>query len=63
MSVLVLHDVHKPFSVYCDASYTSLGCALMQEVWGMDIPWVPMNTKTCHGLPGRFSPRPSNGIG
>jgi hypothetical protein len=30
-SVLVLPDVHKPFSVYCDASYTGLGCVLMQE--------------------------------
>jgi hypothetical protein len=29
--VLVLPDVHKPFSVYYDASYTRLGCALMQE--------------------------------
>jgi hypothetical protein len=29
--VLVLADVHKPFSVYCDASYTGLGCVLMQE--------------------------------
>jgi hypothetical protein len=29
--VLVLLDVHKPFSVYCDASYTGLGCVLMQE--------------------------------
>jgi hypothetical protein len=27
--VLILPDVHKPFSVYCDASYTSLGCVLM----------------------------------
>jgi hypothetical protein len=27
--VLVLPDVHKPFSVYCDASYTGLGCVLM----------------------------------
>jgi hypothetical protein len=23
--------VHKPFSVYCDACYTGLGCVLMQE--------------------------------
>jgi hypothetical protein len=30
-SVLVLLDVHKPFSVYCDAGYTGLGCVLMQE--------------------------------
>jgi ribonuclease HI len=30
-SILVLPDVHKPFSVYCDASYTGLGCVLMQE--------------------------------
>jgi hypothetical protein len=29
--VLILQDVHKPFSVYCDASYTGLGCVLMQE--------------------------------
>jgi ribonuclease HI len=29
--MLVLPDVHKPFSVYCDASYTGLGCVLMQE--------------------------------
>jgi hypothetical protein len=27
--VLVLPDIHKPFSVYCDASYTGLGCVLM----------------------------------
>jgi hypothetical protein len=31
MLVLILPDVHKPFSVYCDASYTGLGCVLMQE--------------------------------
>jgi hypothetical protein len=30
-SVLVLPDVHKPFSVYCYTSYTRLGCVLMQE--------------------------------
>jgi hypothetical protein len=29
--VLVLPDVHKSFSVYCDASYTGLGCELMQD--------------------------------
>jgi ribonuclease HI len=29
--VLILLDVHKPFLVYCDASYTGLGCVLMQE--------------------------------
>jgi hypothetical protein len=29
--VLILLDVHKPFSVYCDASFTGLGCVLMQE--------------------------------
>jgi hypothetical protein len=29
--VLVLPDVQKPFSVYCDACYTGLGCVLMQE--------------------------------
>jgi hypothetical protein len=29
--ILVLLDVHKPFSVYCDACYTGLGCVLMQE--------------------------------
>jgi hypothetical protein len=29
--VLIMLDAHKPFSVYCDASYTGLGCVLMQE--------------------------------
>jgi hypothetical protein len=29
--ILVLLDVHKPFSVYYDACYTGLGCVLMQE--------------------------------
>jgi hypothetical protein len=29
--VLIMPDVHKPFSVYCDASYTGLGCVLIQE--------------------------------
>jgi hypothetical protein len=29
--VLILPDVHKPFSVHCDALYTGLGCVLMQE--------------------------------
>jgi hypothetical protein len=29
--ILILPDVHKPFSVYCDALYTGLGCVLMQE--------------------------------
>jgi hypothetical protein len=29
--VLVLPNVHKPFSVYFDACYTGLGCMLMQE--------------------------------
>jgi hypothetical protein len=29
--ILVLSDVHKPFSVYCDTCYTGLDCVLMQE--------------------------------
>jgi hypothetical protein len=29
--VLILPYVHKSFSGYCDASYTKLGCVLMQE--------------------------------
>jgi hypothetical protein len=29
--MLVLPNVRKPFSLYCDASYTGLGCVLMQE--------------------------------
>jgi hypothetical protein len=33
--VLGLPDVHKPFSVYCDASYTELGCVLMQKGKGV----------------------------
>jgi hypothetical protein len=27
--ILILPDVHKSFLVYCDASYTGLGCVLM----------------------------------
>jgi hypothetical protein len=29
--MLILPNVHKPFSVYCDASYIRLGCVLLQE--------------------------------
>jgi hypothetical protein len=29
--ILILPDVHKSFSLYCDALYTRLGCVLMQE--------------------------------
>jgi hypothetical protein len=29
--VFILPDIHKPFSVYCDASYIGLGCVLMLE--------------------------------
>jgi hypothetical protein len=29
--ILILPDVHKPLSIYCDASYTGLGSVLMQE--------------------------------
>jgi hypothetical protein len=31
LPILILPDVHKPFSLYCDALYTGLGCVLMQE--------------------------------
>jgi hypothetical protein len=29
--VLIMHDIHKGFDVYCDASHLELGCVLMQE--------------------------------
>jgi hypothetical protein len=29
--VLVQPNIEKPFDVYCDASYTGLGCVLMQD--------------------------------
>jgi ribonuclease HI len=41
--VLILPDVHKPFSVYCDASYTGLGCVLMQE--GRVVPYSSRQLK------------------
>jgi hypothetical protein len=42
-SVLVLPDWHNPFSVYCDACYTSLGCVLMQE--GRVVPYSSRQLK------------------
>jgi hypothetical protein len=39
-AVLILPDVHKPFSVYCDASYTGLGCC-----WGSSSPPKVLKTK------------------
>jgi hypothetical protein len=44
--VLILPDVHKPFSVYCDASYTGLGCVLMQE--GKVIVYSSCNTSNLY---------------
>jgi hypothetical protein len=29
--VLIMHDIHKRFDVYCDASHLGLGCVLIQE--------------------------------
>jgi hypothetical protein len=29
--VLTMHDIHKGFDMYCDASHLRLGCVLMQE--------------------------------
>ena len=31
--VLILPDLSKNFSIYCDASRLGLGCVLMQEEW------------------------------
>jgi hypothetical protein len=30
-SILVMPDMEKPFSIYCDASSQGLGCVLMQD--------------------------------
>jgi hypothetical protein len=41
--ILVLPDVHKPFLVYCDASYTGLGCVCVnagRESSGILVPTV-----------------------
>jgi hypothetical protein len=42
--VLILPDIHKPFSVYCNASYTELGCVLMQE--GKVVAYLSRQLKT-----------------
>jgi hypothetical protein len=31
VSILVMPDMEKPFSIYCDASGQVLGCVLMQD--------------------------------
>jgi hypothetical protein len=41
--VLILPDVHKPFSIYCVASYTELRCVLMQE--GRVVAYLPRQLK------------------
>jgi hypothetical protein len=45
--VLILPDVHKSFSVYCDASYIRLGCVLMQEgrCWGLVLKCYGLRTR------------------
>jgi hypothetical protein len=29
--ILVMHDMEKPFTIYCDASGQGLGCVLLQD--------------------------------
>jgi hypothetical protein len=29
--ILVMHDMEKPFTIYCDASGKGLGCVLLQD--------------------------------
>jgi hypothetical protein len=42
--VLVLPDIHKDFTIYCDASRQGLGCVLMQE--GRVIAYASRQLKT-----------------
>jgi hypothetical protein len=30
-SILVMHDIKKPFSIYCDVSGQGVGCVLMHD--------------------------------
>jgi hypothetical protein len=43
-SVLILPDIHKDFTVYCDASRRDLGCVLMQE--GRVVAYASRQLKT-----------------
>jgi hypothetical protein len=42
--VLVLPDIHKDFTIYCDASRQGLGCVLMQE--GRAVSYTSKQLKT-----------------
>jgi hypothetical protein len=60
----------KPFGSSLKAGFLPMGEAVdpsrmivVRGVWGIDIPRVLMNTKTCHGPPNRPSIRLSYGMG
>jgi hypothetical protein len=48
--ILVMPDIEKPFSIYCDASDQELGCVLMQDSYVVAYASWQLRTHEAHNL-------------